>query len=372
MPIPVSYTRQMEAKPVMEKSPMPRRKGRAAAFNTPNRFDPVTLELDPAELTAEELRQVPTIFFDDKSRTILSKNNSPDIPFTYSINPYRGCEHGCIYCYARPSHEYLGWSAGLDFETRILVKRDAPELLSRAFQKTSWQPQVICLSGNTDPYQPAERQLKLSRGCLKVFLRHRNPVSIITKNHLVTRDLDLLGALARRNLVSVSVSVTSLRPELASTMEPRTSTPRRRLDAVQTLADAGVPVGVMVAPIVPGLTDEEVPAILKAAAQHRARWAGYVILRLPGPVAPLFVDWLSATWPDRKDKVLRRIQELRGGKLTDSAFGRRMRGQGIWAETLTSLFKTTCRSLNLNQPRLPLSTDQFRRLADNQRSLFDE
>ncbi len=297
----------------MKMAPVPRRKGRAAAFNTPNRFDPITVELDPSELTEIELRQVPTTFFEDSSRTILAKNSSPDVPFTYSVNPYRGCEHGCIYCYARPSHEYLGWSAGLDFETKILVKRDAPRLLSQAFQKSSWQAQVICLSGNTDPYQPAERQLKLSRGCLQVFLRHRNPVSIITKNHLVTRDLDLLSALAERNLVHVTVSVTSLRPELARTMEPRTSTPQRRLDAIKTLADSGVPVGVMVAPIIPGLTDEEVPDILTAAARHGALRAGYVVLRLPGPVAPLFAEWLGATYPERKGKVLRRVRELREG-----------------------------------------------------------
>ncbi len=356
----------------MKMAPMPRRKGRAAAFNTPNRFDPITVELDPSELTESELRQVPTTFFEDNSRTILAKNSSPDVPFTYSVNPYRGCEHGCIYCYARPSHEYLGWSAGLDFETKILVKRSAPRLLSQAFQKPSWQAQVICLSGNTDPYQPAERQLELSRGCLEVFLRHRNPVSIITKNHLVTRDLDLLSALAERNLVHVAVSVTSLRPELARTMEPRTSTPQRRLDAIKTLADAGVPVSVMVAPIIPGLTDEEVPDILTAAARHGACRAGYVVLRLPGPVAPLFADWLGATYPERKNKVLRRVRELREGKLTDARFGLRMRGEGIWADTLAKLFKTTCLRVGLNQQVPALDTDQFRHCAGNQLSLFDQ
>ncbi len=351
---------------------MPRRKGRAAAFNTPNRFKPITVVLDPYELSADELRQVPTTFYEDTSRTIFSGNNSPDVPFAFSVNPYRGCEHGCIYCYARPSHEYLGWSAGLDFETKILVKRDAPQLLSQAFQKASWKPQVVCLSGNTDPYQPAERRLKLARGCLEVFLRHRNPVSIITKNHLITRDLDLLTALAGRNLVSVMITVTSLRPAVTRIMEPRTATPQRRLDAVKTLSDAGVPVGVMVAPIVPGLTDEEVPAILKTATRHGARRAAYVVLRLPGPVAPLFVHWLSDAFPERKDKVLRRLQELHAGKLTDSAFGRRMRGEGVWAEALSRLFRTMCRLHGLDRGMPPLSTDQFRRLAGDQLSLFDD
>ena len=354
----------------MKTSAMPRRKGRAASFNTPNRFEPITVEMDPAELTAEELRHIPTTFYAEKSRSILSRNNSPDVPFSYSVNPYRGCEHGCIYCYARPSHEYLGWSAGLDFETKILVKGDAPALLSKAFQKPSWPPQVVCLAGNTDPYQPAERTFKLSRGCLEVFLRHRNPVAIITKNYLVTRDLDLLRGLAQHNLVRVMISITTLRAEVARSMEPRTATPQRRLEAIQKLAEANVPVGVMVAPVIPGLTDEEVPAILKSASQRGASWAGYVVLRLPGPVAPLFIEWLSDAFPDRKDKVLRRLKELRAGKLTDSAFGRRMRGQGIWAETLSKLFKSTCHALDLNRPQQPLSTAHFRRLADEQGTLF--
>ena len=351
---------------------MPRRKGRAASFNTPNRYEPLLVELDPAELTEEELRQVPTKFFEDTSRSILSKNDSPDIPFTYSINPYRGCEHGCIYCYARPSHEYLGWSAGLDFETKILVKRKAPELLSQAFQKPSWKPQVICFSGNTDAYQPAERKLKITRGCLEVFLRHRNPVAMITKNHLVTRDVDILQQLASFNLVNIMISVTSLRPEITRHMEPRTSLPQRRLEAVKALSDAGVPVGVMVAPIVPGLTDEEIPAILTEAARHGARSAGYVMLRLPGPVEPLFIEWLKTTFPDRVNKVLGRLQSLRGGHLSDSRFGHRMRGEGVWAETLGTLFHTTCKRLGLNRTSLKLSTDKFRALRGNQLSLFDQ
>ena len=353
-------------------SRLPRRKGRAAASDPPNRFEPIALDWDPAALSAEELRQVPTTFFEDTSKTILAMNSSPDVPFNYSVNPYRGCEHGCIYCYARPSHEYLGWSAGLDFESKILVKRDAPALLAKAFQSPSWDPQVICLSGNTDPYQPAERQLKLSRGCLEVFLRHRNPVAIITKNHRVTRDLDLLKKLAARDLVSVIVSITTLRPELASAMEPRTSTPKRRLDAVRRLAEAGVPVGVMVAPIVPGLTDEEIPAILREAKEHGAQRAAYVMLRLPGPVAPLFEEWLESTYPERKQKVLRRLRSMRRGQLSDARFGRRMRGEGPWADTISALFRQACQSLELNAPAPELSVEHFRRLANNQPTLFDQ
>ena len=339
---------------------MPRRRGRGASFNTPNRYEPLTVTPDPSALPAEELRQVPTRLFQDTTRTILAANNSPDIRFTYSVNPYRGCERGCIYCYARPTHEYLGWSAGLDFETRILVKKNAPLLLGRAFEKPSWQPQVVCFSGNTDPYQPVERTLKLSRECLKVFLRHRNPVAIITKNHLLTRDIDILGELAKRNLVRVSISITTLRPEVARAMEPRTSIPQRRLNAVKRLAEAGIPVGVNVAPVVPGLTDEEMPAIIRAAAERGATRAGYALLRLPGPVAPLFVDWLGKAFPERKEKVLRRIKDLRRGHLYQSAYEQRMRGQGIWADTLAYLFRMTCQSMGMNQPSIPLSTNQFR------------
>ncbi len=354
----------------MDPAPMPRRQGRAAATNTPNRFEPITVVMDPAALGPGELRQVPTTFFKDTSRSIFSRNNSPDVPFTFSINPYRGCEHGCIYCYARPSHEYLGWSAGLDFETKILIKHDAPALLTQAFKKPSWQPQVVCLSGNTDPYQPVERRLALSRGCLKVFLRYRNPVGIITKNYLVTRDLDLLRALARRHLVHVTLSVTTLRPSIAQAMEPRTSMPQRRLEAVRKLADAGVPVSVMVAPVIPGLTDEEMPAILEAAAKHGAQRASYVMLRLPGPVAPLFSDWLEDAFPMRKGKVLGRLRELRGGRLSDGRFGRRMRGAGVWADTFGALFRSCCRRLNLDQPSCDLDTGAFQVPQDHQRSLF--
>src|SRR5262249_9850748 len=243
--------------------------------------------LDPEDPSAK------TQFFRDESRVILASNNSPDIPFTYSLNPYRGCEHGCVYCYARLTHEYLSLSPGLDFETKILVKEDAPELLRKTLSSPKWVPQCVSISGVTDPYQPVERRLQLTRRCLQVFAAFRNPVAIVTKNALVTRDIDVLQELASVNAAAVFVSGTSLAPALARVMEPRTSTPAARLRAIQELAQAGVPVGVMTAPVIPGLTDHEVPAILRAAAEAGARGAGYVTLRLPGAVADLFEQWLT-------------------------------------------------------------------------------
>ncbi len=354
-----------------QQAPIPAPKGRATATNPPTRFDPVTIELDLDALEPSEIRQTSTQFYEDTSRSILVSNDSPDIGFTWGINPYRGCEHGCIYCYARPSHEYLGWSAGLDFETKIMVKRDAPDLLSKELQKRSWKPEVISLSGNTDPYQPIERQFKLTRGCLQILSDHRNPVGIITKNHLVTRDLDILAPMAKLGIARVMISVTTLRDEIARMMEPRTSMPARRLDAIEELSEAGIPTGVMVAPVVPGLTDEEVPAIIEAAANRGAVRAGYILLRLPGPVAPLFEEWLDRSFPERKEKIIRRIKEVRSGKLNDPRFGHRMRGEGVWADTLSTLFQMTCRKYNMNQPIQPLRTDRFIRHPSNQLNLFD-
>ena len=351
------------------------RRGRGAALNPPNRFERLHYLEDPEALEEGELRQVETQFMVDASRTVLAKNDSPDVPFTYSLNPYRGCEHGCIYCYARPSHEYLGFSAGLDFETRILVKQDAPSLLADAFRKRSWQPQVVALSGNTDPYQPVERRLELTRRCLEVFLAFRNPVGVITKNHLITRDIDLLEQLAALNLVHVTISITSLRPDLIGVMEPRTSRPAARLDAVRRLSERGIPVGVNVAPLIPGITDEEIPRILEAAAEHGAKRAAYIVVRLPGPVQELFLEWLERNYPDRKQKVVNRLIDLRGGKLNDPRFKVRMRGEGEWAETISRLFRSSCKRFGINQEeRTPLSTEHFRVPAearvDGQLGLF--
>ncbi len=351
--------------------PMPRRQGRAASSNPATRYDAIEIALDPAELDPEDMRQVPTEYYHDTSRSILAKNNSPDIPFTYSINVYRGCEHGCIYCYARPSHEYLGWSAGLDFETRILVKPDAPVLLAKAFEARSWEPEVVALSGNTDPYQPIERKLKIVRGCLEVCLRYSNPVGIITKNYLVTRDLDILRGLAAKNLVRVTVSVTTLQSKLASVMEPRTSTPSRRLEAIRVLSDAGIPVNVMVAPIIPGMNEDEIPKIIAAAAERGACRAGYVLLRLPGAVEGLFLKWIQDEFPMRADKVVRRLREMRNGKLNDARFGHRMRGEGPWAKAISRLFKVSCARAGMDRRLPPLATHHFQRASGNQLSLFD-
>ena len=351
-------------------SNVPLRRGRGARINPPNRFEPFHFEEDPDALDQEELRHLETEFFLDRTKTILAKNDSPDVGFTYSVNPYRGCEHGCIYCYARPSHEFLGFSAGLDFETKILVKEEAPELLSKTFQKGSWEPQVVALSGNTDPYQPLERRLGLTRRCLEVFLEHRNPVAIITKNHLVTRDADLLEELARLNLVTVALSITTLNADLVGAMEPRTSRPERRLRAIEVLSSRGIPVSVNVAPVVPGLTDEELPAIVKAAAACGASHAGYIMMRLPGPVKELFLEWLAREYPDRFNKVVHRLASLRGNRLTDSRFGVRMRGEGEWSQLVARLFHMSCRRHGLNAEYRRLSTEHFRRLRHGQQNLF--
>jgi len=304
---------------------------------------------------------VATRFYVDGSRTALARNDSPDVGFAVSLNPYRGCEHGCVYCYARPTHEYLGFSAGLDFETRIMVKEDAPELLRRELASPAWEPQTIAISGVTDAYQPIERRLAITRRCLAVLAEFGNPVAVITKNALVRRDADLLGELARQGAAAVSLSITSLDPELQRRMEPRTSPPAKRLEAIAALAAAGIPVSVMVAPVVPGLTDHEIPAILAAAAKAGARSAGFVPLRLPGAVAGLFEGWLAEHFPDRRQKVLSRIRELRSGRLNDPRFGSRMRGEGIFAEQIAALFHTAAHRHGLDGGFPPLSTAAFRR-----------
>ncbi|HXG48521.1 MAG TPA: PA0069 family radical SAM protein [Methylomirabilota bacterium] len=333
--------------------------GRGAASNPANRFEMLHLEPDPDLGPAEEAAPT-TRFLRDATATIINYNDSPDLGFDASINPYRGCEHGCIYCYARPFHEYLGFSAGLDFETRIMVKTDAPALLRKELASPKWKPQVIALSGVTDCYQPVERRLRLTRGCLEVLAEFRNPVGIVTKNHLVTRDLDVLRELARHRAVVVFISLTTLDAELAGRMEPRTSRPEHRLAAMRALAAAGVPVGVMTAPVIPGLTDHELPALLRAAAEAGAQHAGYVVLRLPHGVKDLFEQWLRRHFPDRADKVLNRLRSVRSGKLNDPRFGTRMRGEGPWAEQIQQMFRVSCRRTGLNQQRLELSTASFR------------
>ncbi len=345
--------------------------GRGAAGNPKNRFEKIEVEPDPAEQGAEEPRPE-TVYFRDFSRSIVARNDSPDIGFDASINPYRGCSHGCSYCYARPTHEYLGLSAGLDFESRILVKEDAPELLRKQLSSPRWKPQVLSMSGVTDPYQPVEKKLRLTRRCLEVLAELRNPVAIVTKNHLVTRDIDLLSELAQHNAAAVAVSLTTLDDDLRRVMEPRTARPTRRLAAIEKLAEAGVPVGVMTAPLIPGLNDHELPDLISTAAEAGAGFAAYTPVRLPRAVRPLFEDWLARHYPERKDKVLNRIRSMRGGKLNDSRFGSRMRGEGFFAEHITQLFSLSCRRAGIEGERFPrLSTAAFRTTGEPQPNLFD-
>lgn len=343
-------------------------KGRGASSNPANLYE--RLHIEVIEEPWDDDRAIPTQFLLDTSRSVLAKNDSPDVPFTFSINPYRGCEHGCIYCYARPSHQYLGLSAGVDFETKILVKPEAPKLLEEAFQKRSWAPQVIAFSGNTDPYQPAERKLQLTRRCLEVFLKYRNPVSLITKNYLVTRDVDVLRELASLHLVHVLISVTTLDPKLIRVMEPRTSTPALRLEAIETLAITGIPVGVNAAPIIPGLTDKELPSILKEAAARGAATAGYIMVRLPGQVRELFLEWLQRELPGEAQKVLNRIRDVRRGKLSDARYGLRSKGEGEIAKTIDRMFRLACRKYHLNERGVTLTSEHFRRRPEQQVEMF--
>lgn len=343
--------------------------GRGAAENPANRFERLAYEPDPESLDPNESHPR-TQVFKDSSRTILAFNESPDIGFDASINPYRGCEHGCIYCYARPTHEYLGFSAGLDFETKIFVKTEAPALLREALSSSKWVPQTIAISGVTDPYQPLERQFRLTRGCLEVLAEFRNPVFVITKNHLVTRDSDILAKLAQHQATAVFLSITTLDETLTGTLEPRTSRPQRRLDAITALSQAGIPVGVMVAPVIPGLNDHEIPDILSAAQRAGALYAGYILLRLPHGVAELFEDWLSRHYPNRTKRVLNRIRSMRGGKLYDSRFKSRMRGEGVFAEQVANLFSVSCTKANISKHSPRLSTASFRRAEGSQLSLF--
>ena len=341
-------------------------RGRGAGFNPPNRFESSHHELDLEQVEDDTdylagLGRPPTEFLPDRSRSLICTNDSPDVGFEVSLNPYRGCEHGCIYCYARPTHEYLGFSAGLDFETRILVKHEAPELLRRELMAPGWKPRVLGFSGVTDLYQPVERRLRLTRRCLEVLAEFRQGVTIVTKNRLVTRDLDLLVELASHRAAGVMLSITTLDAELAGQLEPRTSRPAAKLEAIRTLTAAGIPTGVLIAPVIPGLTEHEMPAILEAAAQAGAAHASYVLLRLPLAVAGLFEEWLDRHRPAAKEKILGRIRSTRDGRLNDSRFGVRMRGEGPIADLIRQVFHVNSVRLGLNQQPWPVTTEAFTR-----------
>lgn len=342
-------------------------RGRGAQAQVANRFESVHVQPD---LTDEAMEDAParpkTQFFADQSKTIVTENNSPDIPFRYSLNPYRGCEHGCPYCYARPTHEYLGMSAGLDFETKIIVKDRAVDLLRDLLAKPSWQADSMMLSGVTDPYQPVEREKEITRGLLQLLADCKHPVSIITKNAMIERDVDIFSSMAECRLVHAAISITTLDAGLANVLEPRTSSPTARLRAISTLTDAGVPVRVMTAPVIPGLNDHEIPQLLKAAADHGATSAGYVMLRLPGAVENVFCDWLSQVRPEKKDKVLAKVREVRDGAMNSTQFGTRMRGVGTRADSIAGLFKTFALKNGLTLETERLRTDLF--MPPNDRS----
>jgi DNA repair photolyase len=339
-------------------------KGRGAAVQPANPYVAVRVEADFEHVAedAEYLAQLgrpPTEYFPDDSQSIVSENDSPDIGFRYSVNPYRGCSHGCSYCYARPYHEYLGLSAGLDFETKVFVKYRAADLLRDFLARPAWRPETIAFSGVTDCYQPAEREFRVTRGCLEVAAECRQPIGIITKNAIVTRDIDLLQRLAKHNAVRVSLSITTLDPQLARVMEPRTSSPEARLRAIRELSAAGIPTNVMTAPIIPGLNDNEIPAILTAAREAGAQWAGYVLLKLPTTVRDVFTDWLRRTYPDRTERIESLIRSTRAGHLNDSQFGRRQVGTGNHADLIADTFRIWTHKLGYLDEHPKLNADAF-------------
>jgi DNA repair photolyase len=337
-------------------------RGRGARSNGSGRYEALSRHLvDDGWESLEELPPFKTTVIAEQPKTILTRNSSPDISFDRSINPYRGCEHGCSYCYARPTHAYMGLSPGLDFETKLFAKLNAPELLRNELSDPGYLPQTIALGANTDPYQPIERQYRLTRQILEVLAEFNHPVGIVTKSALVVRDLDILQEMAKKRLVKVAVSVTTLDPKLARTMEPRAATPGKRLEALGLLAAAGVPTTVMVAPIIPALNDSEIEKILAAAHAAGTREAGYVLLRLPLEVKTIFSEWLTAARPDRAAHVLSLIRQTRDGKENDATFGRRMTGTGPYAWTIGRRFELACSRLGINRDKTRLATDAFKR-----------
>jgi DNA repair photolyase len=350
----------------MDKQPI---RGRGASENPAHRFTDEYLEYDVDETTGA-LKRPGTKILTNHTKEIISTNNSPDIGFDVSLNPYRGCEHGCAYCYARPTHEFLGMSPGLDFETKIVAKYDAPVLLREKLASKSWKPQTLVMSGVTDPYQPIEKELKITRKCIEVLAECNHPLVIITKNYGVTRDIDLLQKLACVNAVRVVLSITSLDKELIGTLEPRTSRPGKRLQAVRELTDAGIPVHVNIAPIIPGLTDDEIVPIMEAVKEHGAQSVSYTILRLPYSVKDLFLKWLADHQPNRKQKVINKLKSLKNGRLNRSEFGERFRGEGAYGEQIRQLMEIHKKRLGLDSNREPLNCSAFRRPQTDQLRLF--
>jgi DNA repair photolyase len=337
-----------------------RRRGRGAGINPTGRFEPTTRQdFDDGWTTLEELPAFNTDVQVEKPRTIITRNDSPDISFDRSINPYRGCEHGCIYCFARPTHSYMGLSAGLDFESRLFAKPDAPRLLERELAKAGYQPKTIAIGTNTDPYQPIEKKWRIMREILEVLEAANHPVGIVTKSALVVRDIDILSRMAEKGLAKVALSVTTLDAHLARTMEPRASTPSLRLQAIRKLTDAGIPASVMMGPVIPGINDHEIERILDAAYAQGAREAGYVLLRLPLEVAPLFKDWLLRNYPDRYRHVMSLVRSMRDGKDYDAEWSKRMRGTGPYARQIGRRFEIAARKLGFNTQRKHLRTDLF-------------
>ncbi|MEH0071564.1 PA0069 family radical SAM protein [Pannonibacter sp. Pt2-lr] len=336
------------------------RRGRGAALNMPGRFERQQREgFDDGWETPDDLPPLKTTVQEEKARTIITRNSSPDISFDRSINPYRGCEHGCIYCFARPSHAFMGLSPGLDFETRLFAKPNAAELLERELARPGYQVRTIAIGTNTDPYQPIERRYKLMREILTVLETYNHPVAIVTKSALVLRDADILSRMAEKGLAKVALSITSLDKDLVRTLEPRASAPHRRLAAAKGLSEAGIPASVMMAPVIPALTDSEIEGLLEAAAEHGATEAGYILLRLPLEVSELFRDWLLRNRPDRYRHVMNILRSMRGGKDYDAEWGQRMRGLGPYAQQIGQRFSLACKRLGLNQRRKKLNVELF-------------
>jgi DNA repair photolyase len=338
-----------------------RRRGRGAVSNASGRYEPhARLAFDDGWQSLEELPPFKTFVQEERARKVITRNDSPDVGFDRSINPYRGCEHGCIYCFARPTHAYHGLSSGLDFETRLFVKPDAPELLARELAADGYQPKIIAMGTNTDPYQPIERKWRVTRRILEVLRDANHPVGIVTKSGLVTRDIDILSEMATKNLVKVALSITTLDHRLARAMEPRAATPGRRLQTIRSLANAGIPTAVMVAPIIPAINDSEIERILDAAADAGALEAGYVMLRLPFEIKDLFREWLREHFPNKYNHVISLVRDLHGGKDYDSTFGKRQTGSGPYAWSVGRRFELACRRLGLNRRRLRLTTALFK------------